>query len=99
MKVMVSYFVSDTHKVTNTLILVLHLGSCCKFGFAGTDRIFTFKALLWSLLCNLTDMLEALCCALLLSAYSNLWHLSQFKDVTCCLSECIADMMSRNFTR
>jgi hypothetical protein len=46
MKVMVSYFVSDTHKVTNTLILVPHLSSCCKFGFAGTERMFYIQSII-----------------------------------------------------
>jgi hypothetical protein len=47
-KVMVWYFVSDAHKVMTTLFLVVLV-------FAGTDIMVTFKILVRSFLCSLTD--------------------------------------------
>jgi hypothetical protein len=47
MKVMVCYFVSDAHKIMTTLVLVV---------FVGTYIMVSFKMLLWSILCSLTDL-------------------------------------------
>jgi hypothetical protein len=46
MKVMVCYFVSDAHKIMTTLVL---------FAFVGTYIMVSFKVLLQSILCSLTN--------------------------------------------
>jgi hypothetical protein len=53
MKVIVSQFVRDTHKVMTTLKL------CVSFGFSGTDTTVTFTMFLWSFHCNLVDIFHA----------------------------------------
>jgi hypothetical protein len=47
MKVMVCYFVSDAHKIMTTPVL---------FAFVGTYIMVSFKVLLQTILCSLTDM-------------------------------------------
>jgi len=47
-KVMIIHFMSDAHKVMTTLFLVVLV-------FAGTDIMVTFKILVRSFLCSLTD--------------------------------------------
>ncbi len=54
MKVMVSYFVCDTHKV-----MLLFLS--CLFHLWAELTIITFKVLLCSVLCNLIDMVSSRC--------------------------------------
>ncbi len=51
MKVMVGYFVIDTHKVMTTLLYVVFI-----LDFVGADPKVTFNILFWIFLCNLMDI-------------------------------------------